>query len=63
MCVSPRGESPSAGENDVINFFRSEEAKFNKELLGRSKFVVRATWKQVAVETETEGLQINDVRA
>jgi hypothetical protein len=28
------------GENDVINFFRSEEAKYNKELTGRSRFLV-----------------------
>lgn len=28
------------GENDIINFFRTEEAKFNKDLRGRSKFVV-----------------------
>ena len=28
------------GENEVINFFRSEEAKYNKELSGRSRFLV-----------------------
>ena len=27
------------GENDKINFFRTEEAKYNKELQGRSQFV------------------------
>ena len=28
------------GENDVINFFLSDEAKYNKELTGRSRFLV-----------------------